>query len=284
MAYGHLLHTGFSSCKKDFLDVVPVDRIPKEQFYKTVSDFNAAVYGIYTMHRNIYTDWELALYNLEETRSDNTNQNFGRQTEHKAVDNFTAQAGNTSIFGMWQTAYDCINLCNALIDRADKADIDETLKKQFVGEASFIRAHTYFLLVQDYGGVPLRLHETTSLSGDNNLARASVDSVYIQIENDLAAAAPNLPASYTGADVRPRNFLCRLCTAGQGPAAAWRRRFSSHIAAQGGVHRVSVFFASRLCRSVESEYKKFCRVDLRVAVSATFKRFAVLELSLRRLR
>ncbi len=191
----------FSSCKKDFLDVVPKDRIPKQEFYKTEADLNSAVYGIYTIHKNIYTDWELALYNLEETRSDNTNQDFGRQAEHKAVDNFTAQAGNTSVFGMWQTAYDCINLCNALIDRAPDVNMDETRKKQFVGEASFIRAHTYFLLVQDYGGVPLRLHETVSLSGDNNLARSSVDSVYLQIYADLQTAAANLPPSYSGSDV-----------------------------------------------------------------------------------
>jgi hypothetical protein len=79
--------------------------------------------------------------------------------------------------------------------------MDETLKKQYTGEAMFVRAQAYFLLVQDYGGVPLRLHETVSLSGDNNLARASVDSVYAQIISDLQTAAAGLPPNYSGADI-----------------------------------------------------------------------------------
>ncbi|MEO6844151.1 MAG: RagB/SusD family nutrient uptake outer membrane protein [Ginsengibacter sp.] len=190
-----------SSCKKSFLDVVPVDRIPKEEFYKTASDINTAVYGCYANQRTMYTSWELALYDLEETRSDNTNEDLGRQTEHRAVDNFSAEAGTTSIFGLWGSAYDCINVCNAVVDRAPAVTMDETLKKQYIGEALFIRAQAYFLLVQDYGGVPLRLKETVSLSGDNNLARASVDSVYLQIINDLQTASTSLPPNYSGADV-----------------------------------------------------------------------------------
>lgn len=189
------------ACKKDFLDVVPTDRIPKEQFFKNESDMTAAIYGVYAAHESLYTGSELALYNLEETRSDNTNQDYGRQAEHKAVDNFTVQDGNTSITGMWALAYNVINLCNAVVDRAPGAVMDATKKARIVGEAQFIRAQVYFLLLQDYGPVPLRIHETTSLSGNNNLARSGADSVYGQIVSDLQTAAANLPASYSGADI-----------------------------------------------------------------------------------
>ncbi|MHA4810927.1 RagB/SusD family nutrient uptake outer membrane protein [Flavitalea flava] len=190
-----------ASCSKDFLNVVPTDRIPKQEFYKTESDLTAAIYGIYSAQKTLYISNELALYNLEETRSDNTNQNYGRQTEHKAADNFTMQAGSTTVSGMWSSAYNCINLCNALIDRAPAVQMDDTKKKQLIGEALFIRGQVYFLLLQDYGGVPLRLHETVALSGNNNLARSSVDSVYLQIIGDLTTASASLPANYTGADI-----------------------------------------------------------------------------------
>ena len=189
------------ACTKDFLDVVPTDRIPKEEFFKNEADMTAAIYGVYAAHESLYTGSELAVYNLEETRSDNTNQDFGRQAEHKAVDNFTVQSGNTSITGMWALAYSVINLCNAVVDRAPGAQMDATKKAQIVGEAQFIRGQVYFLLLQDYGAVPLRIHETTSLSGNNNLARASTDSVYGQIIADLQSAANNLPPNYTGSDI-----------------------------------------------------------------------------------
>lgn len=79
--------------------------------------------------------------------------------------------------------------------------MDETLRAQLIAEALFVRAHAYFLLVQDYGALPLRLHETVNLSGDNNLARSSVDSVYAQIIADLQTAATTLPPNYSGASV-----------------------------------------------------------------------------------
>jgi hypothetical protein len=189
-----------SACSRDFLDVVPIDRIPKEQFYKTEADLTSAIYGVYAAQRNMFTSWELALYNLEETRSDNTNQNYGRQSEHRAVDNFSVEAGNTSITGFWASAYDCINLCNAILDRAPAINMDETRKKQMMGEAFFIRSHAYFLLVQDYGGIPLRLHETVSFS-NSDLAKATIEVVYTQIINDLQTASTTLPASYTGTGV-----------------------------------------------------------------------------------
>jgi len=190
-----------ASCTKDFLDVVPVDRIPKDQFFKTEADLTSAVYGIYAAQRGLYINNELGLYNLEETRSDNTNQVYGLQTEHRAVDNFTVQSGNTSITGTWASAYYTINLCNQVIDRGVEIDMDATTKAQLIGEALFIRANTYFQLVKDYGAIPLRVKETVSLAGDNNMARTSVDSVYAQIIADLQLAGTTLPQNYSGSAV-----------------------------------------------------------------------------------
>lgn len=191
----------FSACKKDFLDVVAVDRIPKDQFFKTEADLTAAIYGVYSAQKDMYTSWELAMYNLEETRSDNVHQKFGLQTEHRAIDNFTAESGNTTVTGFWASAYYCIDLCNAVIEKGPGIQMDETRKKQIIAEAQFVRAQVYFKLVNDFGGVPLRLKETISLSGDNNLARSSVAEVYDQIISDLTTAATTLPVNYTGANV-----------------------------------------------------------------------------------
>lgn len=190
-----------TSCSKDFLDVIPENRIPKDAFFQSEQDFVTAVNGIYAQQRVLYTAGEMAFYNLQESRSDNTHQKFGRQTEHRAVDNFTAQSGNNSYIFFWQDAYNLINLCNATIGRAEGVEMDATMKARLIGEARFIRGHTYFLLVQIFGGVPLRLTETTSLSGDNNLAKSTVQEVYAQVVSDLQSASTSLPASYTGANI-----------------------------------------------------------------------------------
>lgn len=190
-----------SSCSDNFLNIVPIDRIPKVAFFKSESDLVVAVNGVYAAQREMYSGGEFGLYNIEETRSDNTNQKLGRQTEHRAVDNFTADGGNTSYNQVWGYAYNVINLANAVVDRSPGIKMDEAVKNRLVAEARFIRACTYFDLVQDFGGVPLRLKETVSLSGDNNLAKSPVEAVYGQIVDDLTFASQNLSASYSGADI-----------------------------------------------------------------------------------
>jgi hypothetical protein len=189
------------ACSEDFLDVVPIDRIPKDAFFKSESDLIAAVNGVYVAQRNIFTSGEMPLHHIQESRSDNTHDKFARQNEHRAVDNFTADAGNNFNSWLWRDSYYCINACNTVIDRAPSINMDESLKNRLVGEVKFIRASTYFSLVKDFGGVPLRLDETVSLTGNNNMARAPVEDVYNHIVSDLEFAAVNLPASYEGSNV-----------------------------------------------------------------------------------
>lgn len=188
------------ACSDDFLDISPEDRIAKESFFQTESDLDAAVIGIYVAERDLYAGGELGLYNIEETRSDNTNQKDGRQSEHRAVDNFTAFGGNTSYTQSWAFSYNVINLANAVIDRAPEVEMDSDRKNELIGEARFIRANTYFKLVQDYGGVPLRLEETLDLGSDNELTRSPIDSVYMAIEKDLQFSGENLPETRSGDD------------------------------------------------------------------------------------
>src|SRR5258706_13644630 len=80
--------------------------------------------------------------------------------------------------------------------------MDNTYRNRLIAEARFLRAHTYFILVQDYGGVPLVLKETTSFEPSQvNVPRSSVAETYAQIVADLDFAAANLPQAYTGLDI-----------------------------------------------------------------------------------
>lgn len=80
--------------------------------------------------------------------------------------------------------------CNIAVDRVSEAPIDENLAKRLVGEAKFLRAYSYFELVNCFGPVAMPIH---SLGTDNmNIPRSSVDEVYAQIEKDLLDAAGSL--------------------------------------------------------------------------------------------
>jgi starch-binding outer membrane protein, SusD/RagB family len=93
--------------------------------------------------------------------------------------------------GIWDELYRGINTCNAVIGRAAAvAGVTDAVKKQRVAEAKFLRGHYYFLLLQQWGGVDLRLTET--LTATKKASRASEADVYKAIIADLEASLPDL--------------------------------------------------------------------------------------------
>lgn len=92
---------------------------------------------------------------------------------------------------VWDELYRGINTCNAVIERAPAATgITDVLKKQRVAEMKFLRAHYYYLLLQQWGGVDLRLTET--LAPTKKTSRASEADIYKTIISDLEGAIPDL--------------------------------------------------------------------------------------------
>jgi hypothetical protein len=74
--------------------------------------------------------------------------------------------------------------------------MDDTQKKELLGEAYFLRAFFYFHLVRLYGDVPLITTSTTVNSPDLYPERTATAKVYDQIISDLKAAeAAPLPAT-----------------------------------------------------------------------------------------
>lgn len=90
-----------------------------------------------------------------------------------------------------------INYCNAAIERADAAEYsNNTTRQQRVAEAKFLRAFYYWHIVENWGGVELKLTETKTAI--NTSERSSVSDFYnLCILPDLEFAAANLPVTQT---------------------------------------------------------------------------------------
>lgn len=91
---------------------------------------------------------------------------------------------------IWDETYRGINVCNAVIERAPAATVTDAIKKQRVAEMKYLRAHYYFLLMQQFGGVDLRLTET--IIPTKKTTRAPESEIYKTIIADLEAAIPDL--------------------------------------------------------------------------------------------
>src|SRR2546430_1715376 len=94
----------------------------------------------------------------------------------------------------WTSFYRGINTSNTVVERAPAVTgVDPALKAGRIAEAKVLHDLSYFWLVQMYGPVPLSLTESQGAS--NQAHRSPVDSVYLQIVQDLREAIPNLPAT-----------------------------------------------------------------------------------------
>ena len=107
--------------------------------------------------------------------------------------NFVAQSDNGMALYMWRSPWVGIGQCNIVLNSLpNAADMSEAIRNRCMGEAYFLRAHYYYILVRLYGGVPLRL--TPYSPGEpTDIARASVDDVYAQIISDCQQAIDLLP-------------------------------------------------------------------------------------------
>ncbi|WP_229201214.1 RagB/SusD family nutrient uptake outer membrane protein [Arcticibacterium luteifluviistationis] len=95
---------------------------------------------------------------------------------------------------LWASYYQGINTCNAIIERGPNIEgINAATLKTRIAEAKALRAHFYFVLVQHYGGLDLRL--TESIGPITEITRSTEEAVYTQILADYAAALPDLPAT-----------------------------------------------------------------------------------------
>lgn len=186
-----LLHSGCS----DFVDLNPPTIVRQDQYFKTQSDFTAAVNGLYSSLRGYYGNF----YQFAELPSDNTEAN-GYNLASADLDQLTWLTNTSSIQSLWLNSYSTIARANIILDRIDAITMDGTLKEQYKGEAKFVRALMYFNLVQFFGDVPLPLKELQTEEEAYTYARENVGKVYAQIQTDLLEAISALPVDYNASN------------------------------------------------------------------------------------
>lgn len=194
-----LLMSGmFVSCQ-DFIDVPPKDAIDAETFLSNSSELVFAVNGIYAQQRGIFGNFNY--FNLIEARTDNAGQDQFDQAERVQTDTFTEVPGNLLLVNVWTQIYILINNANNVIQRAPEVPFETISQEQIInrsiGEAKFLRAMSYLILVNMFGDVPLRTQPTNDF--DNaTLPRSPINEVYSFILSDLNDAVNLLPENYSG--------------------------------------------------------------------------------------
>ncbi len=171
------------SCE-GFLSTSPKGQLSPETYYDNAKNIEAALTGVYSILGNS------ALYGLTYSCSlnndaDESFYNRSTYTYGPAIYNYTSS--DASVSGLWSVLYQGIGRANMLLYHLPGADMDDNARARVKGETLFLRAYFYFLLVQNFGRVPLELEP--DFTPDNlNTPQSDIDVIYRQIVEDMEEA------------------------------------------------------------------------------------------------
>lgn len=217
------------SCKK-VIDLYPESNLNTGTFYSNYAEVQLGITGCYNgLQKPQYREWQLT-----ELRSDNslmgvTGSSSNVNRDLSDLDWFIPATTHAGLYNFWLDSYNNIRNCNVVLQKlgasydaatgtinlaAIDIPITEADRKQFVGEALFIRAHHYFNLVRLYGGVFL-IDRPITATESKSINRSSVADIYKFIEADLKTAAGYLSA------LKYSDLLLPANSAKMGKANAW---------------------------------------------------------------
>lgn len=174
-----------TSCSK-FLDVKPTNGILPEEYFETEAQLNKALIGVYDILGNsaLYGNYMHGRMGLD------ADEGFQRSsTLIPGPITYDTEATDVTVQNFWAALYNGINRANFLLENIDRPKMDETKRNEIKGQTLFLRGYYYFLLVSNFGDVPL-ITTATKTVGNTQIARTPSKLVYEQIERDMLAAEP----------------------------------------------------------------------------------------------
>jgi len=196
-----ILVFAISSCKK-FIKEELVTTLT-EDYYKTDAGLEDLVKSAYVPLKWRFEGEQsycMTNFGTDEFRE-------GDQFNNVRYNDYDANLNSNDAFvnGLWTNNYAGIRRCNqgieliaAFNDAGSRLLGTQAQKDLRIAELKALRGFYYFIMVQQFGGVPL----ITSVPSapQYEFPRASVADVYVQIISDFKSAGPVLPWRYTGAD------------------------------------------------------------------------------------
>jgi starch-binding outer membrane protein, SusD/RagB family len=192
-----------AGCKSNFLDRNPQGQYTQETYpYPGGSGpYDTYLFGAYSELRafNVHSQSFIAATSIRSDDADKGSTPADGGANALGMDNFPVLPDNGFANTLWLGYFSMVSKANIAIDQVrNNKDIVATdeVKAQSEGEARFLRAYAYFMLVRLYGRVPLIDSVLTNAASQSNIPQSSAAQVYAFIEQDLQFAATNLPLSW----------------------------------------------------------------------------------------
>lgn len=200
MKYLHsiLLMVFLAGCNEDRLNLENPNAYTEETYFTNAEQclqaVNAAYAGFY--FQGLFAREYYFIFDLLSNEAEQAPALQGAIAE---LANYTFGPSNEHINRLWRSYYRIILRTNLVFDKVGQwvpsSESDQYLKTRMLGEASFLRAWSYFELVTLFGRVPLK----DSWEDRYEFAAPRVDStgqIWQLVEKDLRYAKEVLPVSY----------------------------------------------------------------------------------------
>jgi starch-binding outer membrane protein, SusD/RagB family len=188
-----------AACKKSFLTVQPQGTLFQSNYYQNPTEaFDGVIAAYNPLAWTVVSSYcpKMVLFNAA---SDDAYAGGGGTSDNpgiQALNTFTLQGATPNVLpDLWSRNYTGINRVNTMLEELPLVPglVADTLTR-YTAEMHFLRAYYYFDLVREFGNIPLI---TTVLQQSQWFSQVQVKPavIYAQIEADLNAAIPNLPAT-----------------------------------------------------------------------------------------
>lgn len=189
------------ACNDGFLDKTPLDKLSEDAVFNSDALAESYVNALYTVLPDPYQEGNVGCI------TDEGYFRYGGTSTRYIASGFMdpdnvmymkegGQAHNTrtTVLNIWNRTYEWIYRMNYFLTYIDEngSKMSESAKNRLTGEVYFLRAWSYFLLIQRYAGVPL-ITKPHSLDGDFTVERADFDTCVDFILDDLQRAYDLLP-------------------------------------------------------------------------------------------
>lgn len=195
---------GTFSCSDKILDISPKDRVAESAVWtdeKLINAYenelyNAIQHGLKIHMQSKATDEAICTITFDIGQFPVGSIN---------ADNITSVANNAWNGGgniyYWNTGWQYVRKINIFLEKMQNLEITIDNKERLIAEARFLRAFIYFEFIKRFGGVPIitQSYELASAT-EVTFTRNTFDECVKFIDDDLTAAIPDLPVSYTASD------------------------------------------------------------------------------------
>lgn len=181
---------------QDFLKEESISNITANSYVVNEAGHEDLVRSCYPLLRDFILNYSLALPGTDLFQAGAWSVKV--VGEGSALDSYNINLNSSSgeISAFWDILYREIGRTNAAIERGEAISYADPNKKAArIAEAKFLRALSYFYLVQTWGDVPMPLKETVAASKE--VIRVPSAQIYTQILKDLAEAEAVLPVTAT---------------------------------------------------------------------------------------